>query len=671
MSSLPSRPESDDRVRVEALRRLDLDDSLATAALDDLVVLIAQTLDADAASLVMVEQDRAWAIASTSTLTATTDTSLQWPLARALTTSPEPLLVVAADGGSEGHGPQRTVDGEPSTALAAYAIEAPSGERIGAIEVAWEARRNIGDDSLRLLERWSRLVTRMLHLGAEVSEYGRFIELAPDPIVILDADGAIEQVNPAFLTLVGHPEPDELLGRAFLDLVDRADRTRVTAELTRALFMQRRRGQLQLSLVDSQGRRISCSVSAGHLRGPRRHLQLVLHDLSEHLRAEDERSRLSEQLARAQRLDAVGQIAGGLAHDLNNLLVVMISNLSLAGESLAAALDDGDHAALESVKHDLQEVEVAVDRAGGLTNKLLHFARQEEGAEGHADVAEVCAQVVRLVGRSLGDGVRLENTVPDDLPIVVADPVQLERILVNLVINARDAITGDGTVEIDATAIPGPSETGMSLGSTERTAVRIVVRDDGCGMDEMTRARAFEPLFTTRGAVGGSGLGLATVLAFVEEIDGQVELASAPEEGTTITLTLPATSEVSVGLPLGVDVPVAGARVLLVDPGERTRRVITTMLTGSGYRVTAVSSAEAALEVLERDPMDLLVTEFALPGMPGSRLLQKVRERAPDLPCLVVAPVGQAVSFHGTPVLAKPFSHTRLLRAVEELVRGR
>jgi len=185
VSSLPSRPESDDRVRVEALRRLDLDDSLATAALDDLVVLIAQTLDADAASLVMVEQDRAWAIASTSTLTATTDTSLQWPLARALTTSPEPLLVVAADGGSEGHGPQRTVDGEPSTALAAYAIEAPSGERIGAIEVAWEARRNIGDDSLRLLERWSRLVTRMLHLGAEVSEYGRFIELAPDPIVIL------------------------------------------------------------------------------------------------------------------------------------------------------------------------------------------------------------------------------------------------------------------------------------------------------------------------------------------------------------------------------------------------------------------------------------------------------------------------------------------------------
>lgn len=665
----------DDLARVAALRRLDLRESLPTAAFDDLVGLIARTLAADAVSIVIVEHARAWTIASTSTFDGAAEIPRSWSLADILVTSPDPLLVVpAATQGNEGARQLRLADPELPTTLAAYAIEAPSGERIGAIEVVWEDRHDIGDEPLSYLERCSSLVTHMLHLGAEVSEYGRFVDLTPDPVVILDLEGAIEQVNPAFASLIGARD-SELIGRAFLDLVARVDRARVTAELSRALFMQRRHGQLELTLIDEEGGTIPCSVSAGHLRGPRRHMQLVVHDLSERLRAEDERSRLSEQLARAQRLDAVGQIAGGLAHDLNNLLMVMVSNLSLARESIDLAVEGGDPSALETVRHDLEEVEVAVDRAGGLTSKLLQFARQEEGAEDQADVAEVVGAAVRLVGRSLGEHIGLEVAVTDEVPLVVADPLHLERVIVNLLINAREAITGEqGSIRIEVEEVPAPSPSGSASARSEAQHtgdVRITVRDDGRGMDETTRARAFEPLFTTRSDAGGSGLGLATVLAFVEETDGEVTLDSAPGEGTAVTLVLPAKDESQAGPPIGVDVPVAGARVLLVDPGERTRRVISTMLTGSGYRVRAVASAEAALELLEGVGADLLITELALPGRPGTRLIQDVQERQPDLPCLVIAPVGQSTTLRGTPVLAKPFSHTRLLRAVEDLVRQR
>ena len=668
-------PELDDHLRVEALRRLDLRHGLPTAAFNDLVGIIAGALEADAVSIVTVGHERAHTIASTSSTEGAAEIPRAWSLADILMTSPEPLLVVpSAAPGIDGSSQLRLADTDEPTTLAAYAIEAPGGQRIGAIEAVWKGHYDVEERSLGYLERCSSLATHMLHLGAEVSEYIRFIDLTPDPVVILDLDGGIEQVNPAFLHLMAADDEQALLGRTFLEFVDRPDRARATAELARALFMQRRRSQLELSLVDTTRRSIPCSVSAGHLRGPRRHLQLIVHDMSDRLRGEDERSQLSEQLARAQRLDAVGQIAGGLAHDLNNLLVVMVSNLSLAMESLDQAIQERDQASVEAVREDLQELQVAIDRAGSLTSKLMQFARQDDGDKRETDVAEVIDAVMRLVGRSLGDEIQIEVIAPDELPCVIVDPVQLERVLVNLIINARDAIEGAGTICIEVEHLPDQSRLaaeGAEGPGVQGEGVRIAVCDDGHGMDEATKTRAFEPLFTTRGGSGGSGLGLATVLAFVEETDGQVELASTVGEGTTISLTFPAVQEDVAVYPIGMDVPVGGARVLLVDPGERTRRVISAMLTGAGYRVTAVASAEAAMEALRDERVDLLVTELALPGMPGTRLIEEVQRGQPDLPSIGIAPVGQAATLPGTPVLAKPFSHTRLLRAVEELVKRR
>lgn len=539
----------------------------------------------------------------------------------------------------------------------AVAVQGPTGEVIGAVEVVWPEQRAVEPDLIDLLSSVGAHARAVWALRAEAHEYRRFIDLSPDPVTVLDADGAIGRSNLALAHLLGLDGTETLTGRPFLELVDRRDRTRATSELARVMFSRNRTAQLDVRLLHAEGGSIACSVSAGNLRGPRNHVQLVVHDLSDRLRGEEERTQLSEQLARAQRLDAVGQIAQGLAHDLNNLLVIMVSNLSLAEESLGDAERDPGVEPFAAVRQDLAELRLAVDRAGQLTSKLAQFSRRSDGGHDVASVAEVVEAVQLLIARSLRSEVTLMVEVEAGLPPVAVDPTRLERVLLNLVLNARDAMLERGTVRV-------------VVRSTSVGSVLIEVVDDGQGMDASTRARAFEPLFTTKGE-GGSGLGLATVAAFADEVDGSVRLDSEPGRGTRVSLVLPCTDRTATQAPMGGNVPVAGARVLLVDPGERTRRVIARMLQGAGYRVTSVASAEEALRSLDELPTDLLIAELSLPGKTGLRLLDEVRRRAPGLSAVMLAAVEAPHTLDGTPVLVKPFSHTRLLRTVEDVLQQR
>lgn len=670
MSADPSSTGGD-LARVEALRRLSVRSVQDGEAFQDLVSLTCKALGADAASIVIVEHDRAWTLASSST-PAMQDVPRGWSLADIVVTSSEELLIVEGATDVLREQPQLPQLAVPKT-LAVHAVRAPGGERVGAIEVAWEGIRQIDEVTIGHLRDACRIVTSMLELKAEVSEYGRFIDLTPNPVVVLDLNGAITQANPAFAELLGLDRAGLLIGRSFLELVARDDRARLTAELARVLFMQRRSGQLTGDLVGEDGRRIPCSITAGHLRGPRRHLLLVVHDLSDRLRAEEEHSQLSEQLARAQRLDAVGQIAGGLAHDLNNLLVIMVSNLGLAQE----ALDEIE--GTDIVQEDLAELGVAIERATELTSKLLTFGRSEQANSHVAGLHEVLSSMQAMIGRSLPDHVELVVTAPDELPTLAVDPVELERLLVNLVLNARDAVAEVGgriSIEVEVT---GDDVDHLSSGLPlevrsrpigARDGVHIVVRDDGVGMDPETQVRAFEPLFTTKQDAGGSGLGLATVLAVVEQADGELSMESSPGEGTTISVWLPVASPDGVTFPVRDDVPVGGARVLVVDPGERSRRVIAAMLISAGYRVTVAASAEAALAELANEPPELLVTELGLPGMPGTRLIAKASEQLPQLRSIAITAVEGTPVSSGVAVLVKPFSHNRLLRLAAEQLRA-
>jgi CheY-like chemotaxis protein/anti-sigma regulatory factor (Ser/Thr protein kinase) len=283
--------------------------------------------------------------------------------------------------------------------------------------------------------------------------------------------------------------------------------------------------------------------------------------------------------------------------------------------------------------------------------------------------------VVRLVARSLPPRVRLVVDVSDELPPLGADPVELERAVLNLVNNARDAVGAKGTVTIravaDTLAAEGRERRSDLLDRGQRPAVRIEVVDDGTGMDQVTRARAFEPMFTTKPDGQGTGLGLPSVLAFVTATDGALHLSSEPDVGTTVTLIVP------VEVPSDVEVegtrtgPVGGAKVLLVDPGEHTRRVIARMLDSAGYRVTACRDGEEALALLEQERVDLLLTELVLAGIGGSRLIETARQRVPGLAVVVLASAEAPRSLDGDPLLVKPFSQTRLLQTVARVLGQR
>lgn len=675
--------ERDAARRATALARLRLLGAGPHPSTDRLVRLVTRTLDATFAALVLVDGRLARVQASTHRLAPAfpAETSLS----AEVLVGGDDLIVTSVSDGKRRHPAGLLLRSE-----AAVVIRAPDGVPVGAVEVGWREAVEPSAAHRAALHDLGGLAEGLLELRADVEEYRRFVELSPDAVVILDLASAVRQVNPALLTLLGCRDRTELVGRSFIDLVVRADRVRVAAQLTRVPFSRATTGRLDTQLVRPDGGLVPCSLSIGLLGGTRRHLQVVVHDLSGRLRDEEARTALSEQLARAQRLDAVGQVAGGLAHDLNNLLMVMATNLSLAFETLADVRSEAARLAagmapqpdtagtppvegplLASLQEDLDEVRLAVDRASALTRQLLQFARREQGRHDTSDVAAVVDAVCQLTRRSLGRGVDLEVDLGADLPPIAADPVQLERALLNLVNNARDAVGELGTIRIEAhpdtLGTPGAERRADLAPLAGRPAVRLAVTDDGVGMDEVTRARACEPLFTTKPEGAGTGLGLSAVLAFADEVDALLHLRSAPAEGTTATLVLPV-EVAEPAVPVGTDQPVGGKRVALVDPGERTRRVIARMLGGAGYRVTTFSSGEEALASLAELGTDLLVTELVLPAMTGTRLITDARRLLPGLPVVVLASVEAPRALDGDPVLVKPFSQLRLLRTVERVL---
>ncbi|MTV27354.1 PAS domain S-box protein [Nitriliruptoraceae bacterium ZYF776] len=639
--------------RLASLRRLGVLDVPAEPALEELVALTGTVLGADAAALTLVDASRAWTLATTATGGQVSVDRAHSIADRAVVAGEVVVSDVVTDPDLAEH-PWCRQDPRLRR-VAAAPVAAPDGELVGALEVGW---RRVGPnrrDDAGLLGRLARQLGELLELRAEAQEYRRFVELSPDAVTVLDLDGSVELANPAMAALLGLPDVRPLLGRPFLELVVAEDRSRGAAELARVLFARRRTASLDVHLLTADGRSLPVSIAAGHLRGSKRSLQLVVRDVTERQRAEEERARLGEQLARAQRLESTGQLAGGLAHDLNNLLAILVGNLGLAGESLSALRAGEDpQAALQALEEDLGQLRVAATRVDTLTRKLLQFARLEDETPRWTLVVEVVDAVAGLLDNALGPGVRLELDLAPDVPAVHVDPDALEQALVNLVLNARDAMPDGGTVRLSA-------RRGPAVGEAETSAV-LTVEDDGVGMDERTQARAFEPLFTTKPKDQGTGLGLASVLGVVERAGGTIQLDSQPGRGTSITLTLPSVVDVEVA-----EQPTAGPEVLLVDPSDRQRPLIAKMLTGGGYRVREVATAAEALEVLRgAGPVSVLVSEVALGDRLGGQLVDDARDARPGLPAVLLSSgAGEAtVGPSDVPVLGKPFASDRLLRMV-------
>ena len=377
----------------------------------------------------------------------------------------------------------------------------------------------------------------------------------------------------------------------------------------------------------------------------------------------EQRAQIEAVLAQSQKLEAVGQLTAGLAHDFNNLLAVVLGNLELARGGLR-----------EKGKTDrlLERAMEAADRGAGLTQKLLAFARNQKLAIEPADANQVIEGVQDLLERSVGPAIRIRNDLAPDTASVLVDRGQLEVALLNLVLNARDAMPLGGTITLSTrNADPRALPPDLSPGDY----VQIRVTDDGPGMTAEVKARAFEPFYTTKEIGKGSGLGLAQVFGIARQSGGTVSLRSEPARGTAVTIYLPRSRAPAEKTPreetrkLPIE-QLRRLRVLLVDDDPDVRSTMANMLVSLDLTVKEFSSGAAALDHLARDHRcDVLITDFAMPEMNGAELAHRAADLVPGLKILVVTgfAMGRDEAELSWPVLRKPFKTTDIEAALIEL----
>jgi signal transduction histidine kinase/ActR/RegA family two-component response regulator len=378
----------------------------------------------------------------------------------------------------------------------------------------------------------------------------------------------------------------------------------------------------------------------------------------------EERRRAERELAHAQRLEAVGQLTGGIAHDFNNLLMVVQGSL----EMLERAVSDG------AAKTMVARAMAAAERGAKLTAQLLAFSRQQRLELRALNANDVITGMIELMQRTLGGAIRIETALAPDLWPAVADPTQLELLILNLAINARDAMPHGGSLTI------GTSNEELGRPETpEHPApgayVAVSVMDIGIGMEPEVLARAFEPFFTTKEVGKGSGLGLSQVLGVAQQLGGGVAITSQPHRGTTVRVYLPRASVAMVAPPAPAALPGAevlcGLRILLVDDDDEVRAVTEGLLEEHGAVVIAAASGDDALGGLaELSRLDVAVLDLAMPGLTGAELAQELRQRRPELPILLMTGYNEQVELAremGTTVdglLQKPFRASELALAI-------
>ncbi|HEU4731792.1 MAG TPA: response regulator, partial [Kofleriaceae bacterium] len=405
----------------------------------------------------------------------------------------------------------------------------------------------------------------------------------------------------------------------------------------------------------------------------RRGLDRKVEERTSALRSElEERERLEEQLRHAQKLEAVGRLAGGLAHDFNNLLTVIRMSLRTVSEP-GVPPDD--------VRDALRDAGDATDRATGLTHDLLAFARKQTLERASVAVADILGGVERMVRRVAEASIRLEVRIAPDVGEIVADRHQIEQVLLNLAINACDAMGNRGTLSIEVDSVELAGADAVRYHVRPGRFVRFAVTDTGTGMDEATRRSVFEPFFTTKEVGRGTGLGLAVAHGIVIQHCGHIAVDSVVGEGSTFTVLLPRARGISHSAAQPA-VKLAGSpgneTVLVVEDEPAVRRAVQRSLQRLGYRVIAAQDGEEALRLAESlDGIDLLLSDVVMPGIDGPELACRLRAKWRDLPVLFVTGYSadrlarsDAMGPHDR-VLEKPYQVDELATTIRSMVTAR
>jgi nitrogen-specific signal transduction histidine kinase len=403
---------------------------------------------------------------------------------------------------------------------------------------------------------------------------------------------------------------------------------------------------------------------------------VAFEDISKLKSSEAEKEKIGSQLQQAQKMESVGRLAGGVAHDFNNMLSVIIGNAEMALEHAEDQIN-ANHPLFD----DLQEIKKAAQRSAGLTRQLLAFARKQTVAPKVLNLNQTLERMLTMLRRLIGEGIELVWLPGPEVWPVKIDPSQIDQILANLCVNARDAINGVGTI-IVATANDSLNAEDYDdhLDVASGDYVRITLRDNGCGMDKKTLAHIFEPFYTTKGVGEGTGLGLATVYGAVKQNNGFVYAASEPGKGTTFSIYLPRHKDQAE--PLRKIAPEAPAlrgqeRVLLVEDEPTILKMTSTMLERLGYSVLAADTPDQAIRLAGQftGKIQLLLTDVIMPQMNGRDLAQQLLENQPEMRCLFMSGyTADVISQHGVLddgvfFIQKPFSKTALAAKIRRIMQ--
>ncbi|XVU22382.1 hybrid sensor histidine kinase/response regulator [Actinoplanes sp. CA-054009] len=509
------------------------------------------------------------------------------------------------------------------------------------LEAAPDAFVGVGDDGLITLSNTQAELlfglTRNGLIGRDVAQL-LSPSLPDDPAPPRDGDESPAEL----LTPGGPPTPT---------LAHRIDGSTVPVEVS-------------MSVLPTEEGRMRCAVIrdiTDRIRADDRYRQL---------QAEADRARMEAQLQRAQRLEGLGQLAGGVAHDFNNLIAVIANYATFIAE---AAADSG----LTEIAGDAEQISKAAQRGADLTHQLLAFARREVVRPRPLDINDVVTDIEQMLRRSIGEHIALSVRLSPGLPSVTADPGQLDQVLVNLAVNARDAMPrgGELTLETEVLDVDDDYASGRPHLRTGRY-VRLRVSDTGTGMPPEVIERAFEPFYTTKPAGKGTGLGLATVYGIVTAAGGDLNVYSEPGMGTTFTILLPTTDAAPAEAETPAEPPTDYRRgtILAVEDEPALRDVLRRILAGAGHHVLIASDGPAALALAEayEGPIDVLLTDVVMPHMLGKDLAERFAEARPGTAVLFMSGYARPVlASQGTldpdvTLVEKPFSKNQLLTALRQ-----
>ncbi|MBD3292177.1 MAG: PAS domain S-box protein, partial [Armatimonadia bacterium] len=519
-------------------------------------------------------------------------------------------------------------------------------------------------------------ITERKRAERELQELAQFrrsiIDQANIWLHVLDRDLNNVLWNPAAAEISGISEEEALGGHRTWEIMypDPEEREEMLGIASSIIEDGRVLENYETTIHTAEGERRSISWNARQLLGSDGEpigLLAMGRDVSEH-------RELEEQLRQAVKMEAIGRLAGGIAHDFNNMLTAILGNVQLIGMRMA----DGD-----DNRRFLGEIRTAARRSADLTKQLLAFSRKQALEPEPIDLNKMIDRIEPMLERMLGEQIAVLTNLDPELGLIEADPSQIDQVLMNLVVNARDAMPDGGTLTIETNAVELDESYAMTHADFEPGPYMVLsVSDTGIGMDQETQDRIFEPFFTTKSENEGTGLGLATVYGIVSQSGGQIYVYSEPGEGTVFKVYLPKLESVEAldETEEREERDLTGREtVLLVEDEDIVRDLIAGVLRRHGHTVISAESGEEALELAAAHdgPIHIMVTDVVMPGMNGPELADAIADTQPEIPVLFVSGytdntiVREGVLEEGVHYLQKPFDPERLLRRIRSVIEGR